>query len=171
MTTTAPKKTAARKPAAKKTAPAKPKDPWKDWPASGGNGKPQPWDLDALGLKNDGRDLAPGAPNTVAPIVPRAGLPTLAEGSQHDRVPELCRRLEALGYPTSNADGGNPHGLVDKTVLQAVQKFRSDFGVQEAPTDTWGGETDEGRRAAANHIGPYTWEALIRASDREGFTA
>jgi hypothetical protein len=93
--------------------------------------------------------------------------PLLASGSAGPAVNELCSRLLTLGYETSFAVGENPFGVVDATVLAAVKQFRGDFGVDEDPSP-FGGETDEGLRTASNHIGPWTWEAIIRASDRAG---
>jgi hypothetical protein len=141
-----------------------PRQRYADWPQKSDQ-RAQPWDLDAVGISKADRDLAPGAPDTVSPVVIRHSYPILTSGSGGAAVAELASRLHLLGYPTDMARGENPFATVTSDVLSAVEKFREDHNVQEDPTP-YGGNTDRSRGRAANTIGPYTWEAVIRASDR-----
>jgi hypothetical protein len=136
------------------------------WPVKGGTDAPQPWDLAGQGIPPHELQLEPGAPNTVAPIVVDHGMPILTSGSGGPEVHELGRLLAGLGYETSVSRGENPFGILDPTVLAAVERFRQDYGVEEDPTG-FGGNHDAGRVTARNHVGPWTWEALIRAAERE----
>jgi hypothetical protein len=142
-----------------------PRERLKSWPSRGYDG-PQPWDLKGLGIAAAAADLEPGEPNTVAPVVVGHGHPVLTSGAAGEAVAELGRRLKALGYPTSISAGENPFNVYDDTVAQAVQLFRGEFNVHEDPAG-FGGNHPDGERAAERHVGPYTWEAVIRASDRE----
>lgn len=141
---------------------------YKDWPERGGSELPQPWDLTAQGLhgqlRDFERDSQPGSPNTVSPIVIAHGKPILANGSSDPTVHELGRILGQLGFPNSVSDGQNPYGAVDNSVMAAVYSFRDAYGVQEDPSG-WGGNTPDGRARAAAHIGPWTWEAILRAGE------
>jgi hypothetical protein len=140
-----------------------------DWPEEGGSDLPQPWDLRGLGLQNAARDFAdeskPGTRNSVSPIVISHGRPTLTSGSTDPGVQELGRILGDLGFPNSVSDGQNPFGSVDNTVMAAVHAFRDAYGVQEDPSG-FGGDTPDGRAMAAAHIGPWTWEAILRMGRR-----
>jgi hypothetical protein len=49
--------------------------------------------------------------------------------------------------------------------MAAVHSFRDAYGVQEDPSG-WGGDTPDGRNRAAAHIGPWTWEAILRVGKR-----
>lgn len=137
-----------------------------DWPTRGYDG-PQPYDLKALGLEQAARDLLddgePGAANTVAPIVVRPGLPMLVEGSQGDAVRVLADCLRTLGYPTTISRGENPYNILDGSVTEAVASFRRDYGVQEDASAF----SRDPRNNAISHVGPWTQEALLRASERE----
>jgi hypothetical protein len=142
-----------------------------DWPARDGDAAelPQPWDHRALGLQNEERDFLdqakPGSRNTVSPIVITHGRPLLTYGSSDPSVQELGRILGELGYANSVSDGQNPFGSVDNTVMAAVYQFRDAYHVQEDPSG-FGGNTPDGRSRAAAHIGPWTWEAILRAGAR-----
>lgn len=137
-----------------------------DWPQKGGEGDAQPWDLDKLGVSKSDRDLEPGAPDTVSPVVIRHSRPTLTSGSAHPIVADLGRRLSELGYANSVSEGTNALGVVDESIMNAVERFREDYGVEEDPTP-FGGTTTAAVLRAAQIIGPYTWEAIVRASDRD----
>lgn len=139
-----------------------------DWPERGGSELPQPWDHKAMGLQNAVRDLMDdqpaGAPNTVSPIVIDHGRPLLTFGSSDPSVQELGRILGALGFANSVSRGTNPFGSVDDTVMGAVHAFRDAYDVQEDPSG-FGGNTPAGRERAEAHIGPWTWEAILRAGE------
>lgn len=137
---------------------------YSDWPQPGDT-RPQPWDLDALEVPKSERELAPGAPDTVSPIVIRHQCPTLTSGAAGPLVAELAQRLAELGYESSISRGENAWAVLDHSVMGAVQAFRHAYGVEEDPTP-WGGRTPDAISRAAAHVGPYTWEALIRVSDR-----
>lgn len=163
-----------------------------DWPKRGGFGDdvPQPWDLDAQGIVAaapasgdpsvaqpitvlaDGEqiELAPGAPNVIAPIVLDHGRPILASGSIDlgpgpavaGAVTELGQLLALIGYPNSVSRGQNHLGIVDDSIMGAVEKFRDDFDVREDPS----GWQRNGRVNAQTHVGPWTWEAILRVAER-----
>jgi hypothetical protein len=137
-----------------------------DWPQRGGGDLPQPWDHRAMGLHGELRDFErdsrPGSPNTVSPIVINHGKPILAHGSSDPSVHELGQILGRLGFPNSVSDGENAFGSVDNTVMAAVHAFRDAYNVSEDPSG-WGGNTPDGRARASAHIGPWTWEAVLRA--------
>lgn len=140
-----------------------------DWPQKNDT-RAQPWDLDALGVPPSDRDAVRDSPlpNTISPIVIGHRMPILSSGSGMGdswAVNELARRLHVLGYQTSSSAGRNPWGVLDDSIMTAVEQFRQDHGVEEDPTG-WGGNTHASREKAAAHVGPWTWEALIRASDR-----
>ncbi len=84
-------------------------------------------------------------------------LPTLSSGSDGPAVLELGSKLAKLGYETSLSRGENPFGVLDASVLTAVKDFRRDYGISEDPSG-YPVPTDAG-----NHVGPYTWEALLGA--------
>lgn len=134
------------------------------WPSRGYEG-PQPWDHDALGIPRADRDAVGDRRNTVTPTVTHTH-PILTSGSAHECVHELGRKLGQLGFTNSVAEGRNPFGVVDQTVLAAVNSFRSHFGVAPDPTP-FGGDTPAGRALAANHLDPWTVEAILQAHKRE----
>jgi peptidoglycan hydrolase-like protein with peptidoglycan-binding domain len=143
------------------------KDRYADWPQKGGNDQPQPWDLKALGIPQPGVDrgpLEPDEPNP-APVVPRAGLPLISSGSQGPEVRDLAVRLGELGYANSISRGSvdNPYAVYDDSVAGAVEGFRRDYDVEEDPSAF----IRDSRANALSHVGPWTQEAIIRASDRE----
>jgi hypothetical protein len=131
-------------------------DRYADWPAKGGSDAPQPWDLAELGI--DPRDE-----DARTPVQPRAGLPLLTSGSQGVEVRELGQRLGELGYPNSVTRGENPYGVYDQSIHDAVESFRRDYDVREDPSAF----IRDGKTQSATHTGPWTQEAIIRASDRE----
>lgn len=141
-----------------------PRQRYSDWPQKGDE-RAQPWDLDAVGISKTDRELDPGARDTVSPVVIRHSCPILVSGSASPIVADLGRRLDLLGYPNSVTAGENPFGVVDESVFNAVERFRDDYGVEEDPTP-YGGTTTAATLRAAQVIGPYTWESIIRASDR-----
>jgi peptidoglycan hydrolase-like protein with peptidoglycan-binding domain len=141
-----------------------PRQAYADWPQKADQ-RPQPWDLDKVGISPADRVLAQGAPDTISPVVIRHSFPILTSGSASPAVGELAQRLQVLGYATDLSRGENPFGIVTQDIMSAVSQFREDHGVQEDPTP-YGGNTEQSRARAANTIGPFTWEALIRASDR-----
>lgn len=159
---------AAAPPAATATTPAK---AYADWPQSNDD-RAQPWDAAKNGTSREDRDKLldnPGSPNTVSPIVITHSMPILTAGSGGDQswaVRELARRLHVLGYQTDVGTTNNPFATVTSSVLGAVEHFREEHNVEEDPT-AFGGNTSAGRERARSHIGPWTWEAVIRASERK----
>jgi peptidoglycan hydrolase-like protein with peptidoglycan-binding domain len=150
-----------------------------EWPQKGGLGDvPQPWDLHNLGLAigtaDDGTvtvssphtgqvvQLAPGAPDTISPIVPIHGRPMLTSGSAGDDVVELGQKLGLLGYDNSISKGLNPNGVFDDSIAGAVDAFRRDYDVAEDPSQF----PRNARENAASHVGPWTWEGLLRVTKR-----
>jgi hypothetical protein len=141
-----------------------PRQRYTDWPQKGDD-RAQPWDLDALGISKTDRELEDGARDTVSPVVIRHSCPILVSGSADPIVGDLGRRLALIGYANSVSEGANPFGVVDESIFNAVERFREDYGVEEDPTP-FGGRTTAATLRAAQVIGPYTWEAILRASDR-----
>lgn len=139
-----------------------PANRFKDWPKQGGVGA-QPWDPDAHGA-----DTTPPAPGETKdmPVRPGHDRPVLASGAGGDAVRELGRRLGELGYPSSVTDGTNPFNIFDRSLEDAFASFCRDYDVQEDPSG-FGGNNPAGVALAAQHVGPWGWEAVIRASDRE----
>ncbi len=132
------------------------------WPSpQAAHDLPHPWDHRALNLHRE-PELTPGAPNTIAPIVVSHRHPILSSGSADPSVHVLGRLLGQLGFENSVSRGQNPHGAVDQSIMGAVHAFRSVFGVEEDPTG-FGGNTPDAKMLAAAHIGPWTWEAILRA--------
>jgi hypothetical protein len=87
--------------------------------------------------------------------------PTLASGSADKRaVSELGRLLEQVGLETSVSRGENPGGVVDQSVMNAVHKFRADNQVDE-PDDGYD------QRNGNAHIGPVTYQALVKAAEKK----
>jgi hypothetical protein len=141
-----------------------PRQRYADWPQKD-DARPQPWDLDQVGIAKHERELEPGAPDTISPVVIRHSYPILTTGSGGAAVSELASRLNILGYKSDIARGENPFSTLTQDVMSAVEEFREDYHVEEDPTP-YGGNTSRSRQRAANTVGPYTWEALVRASDR-----
>jgi peptidoglycan hydrolase-like protein with peptidoglycan-binding domain len=140
---------------------------YKDWPHKGDE-SPQPWDLRGQGvpLENISAQVEAGpVPNVVTPVRVRHSHAILAVGAQGPEVGELARRLHVLGYATSIGTGTNPYSVLTDDVLGAVDRFREDFGVLEDPSG-FGGAGAKAKAKAAAHVGPWTWEAVIRASER-----
>jgi hypothetical protein len=135
-------------------APASP-DKFADWPVKGGNGEAQPWDLSAHGI--DPRDE-----DAEVLVEVRVGLPLLTHGSQGPEVRELGQRLGELGYENSVTRGANPYGVYDDSVHAAVEGFRRDYDVAEDPSAF----VRDPKAQSASHTGPWTQEAILRASDR-----
>jgi hypothetical protein len=88
--------------------------------------------------------------------------PVLVSGSAGPEVAELCTRLRHLGYESDYSRGDNPFSVLSPSVLAAVDAFRRDYGVAEDHRGYPGGEAQ-----AAIMVGPWTWEAVIRASEAE----
>jgi hypothetical protein len=135
------------------------------WPRKG-DLRPQPWDLDALEISPEMAKLAPGARDTVSPVVIHHSYPILSLGSQGSTVADLAGRLHLLGYDTDITRGENMFNTLTESVMGAVDQFREDYNVQEDPTP-YGGRTAKAAERAAAIVGPYTWEAILRASERE----
>jgi peptidoglycan hydrolase-like protein with peptidoglycan-binding domain len=135
-----------------------------DWPQKADT-RAQPWDLDKLGVSQTERVLEAGKANTVSPIVIRHSYPILASGSAGSVVTELASRLNLLGYTTDVSRGENHYGVLTHDVMSAVEQFRQEFNVREDPTP-FGGNTEQSRAKAAAIVGPFTWEAVLRASQR-----
>jgi peptidoglycan hydrolase-like protein with peptidoglycan-binding domain len=91
--------------------------------------------------------------------------PILASGSAGAAVFELCGLLSELDYETDVTRGVNAFGVYGPAEATAVQRFREDYGVREDPTG-FGGESEDAVRLAAAHVGPWTWEGLLRATGR-----
>lgn len=146
-----------------------PRQAYADWPQPNDQ-RAQPWENE--GVSREDRDKLldnPGTPDTASAIVIGHSMPILSSGSggeQASFVRELGRRLNILGYTTSIGTNVNPWANCDESVMGAVERFREEHNVQEDPT-AWGGNTAAGRQRADAHIGPWTWEAIIRASDRK----
>jgi hypothetical protein len=134
--------------------------PLDNWPSKDYDG-PQPWDHDALGVSREDRDKVGSKRNTLTPTITHP-YPILTSGSAHPVVHELGRKLGDLGFPNSVANGENPFGTVDQTVLTAVQAFRRQFGVRVDPSSF---NNDE--RLADAHIDPWTTEGILRAHKRQ----
>jgi hypothetical protein len=83
-----------------------------------------------------------------------ADKPILTSGSGGPAVLTLCDTLAQLGYETSVSEGTNPYGIVDQSVLAAVNAFRADESIEE-DAKAFGSE-----ELARAHIGPHTWAGL-----------
>ncbi|MFL5901247.1 MAG: peptidoglycan-binding protein [Solirubrobacterales bacterium] len=92
-------------------------------------------------------------------------MPILASGSAGAPVFELCGMLAELGYETDVTRGTNAFGVFGPAEAAAVERFRQEHGVLEDPTG-FGGESADAVRLAAAHVGPWTWEALRRATGK-----
>lgn len=137
---------------------------YRDWPFGPDDDRPQPWEHRALNV--DPNAVGPGEHDDASPVPIEHNYPTLSAGSHGPAVLELGQLLGDLGYGNSVSEGNNPFNVLDDGLLRAVQQFRRDHGVVEDPT-AFGGDNDDGRRAAGNHVGPYTWEALQRVTERD----
>jgi len=84
----------------------------------------------------------------------------ITSGTAGPEVVRLAGLLEALGYPTSISQGGNPHAIYDAEVASAVRSFCAEYGVQEDPKIV--------AAMTADVVGPWLWEALIRAAHKAG---
>lgn len=110
-----------------------------EWPSKGYDG-PQPWQ------------------DKEADQVFAHERPVLSSGSAGGHVVELVHLLAELGYPCALTEGTNPFCILGPSELAAVESFRRDYGVREDPTAY---PTDSETRT---HVGPWTWEALYRAT-------
>lgn len=129
-----PKKAAAAKPSSSESKPK--------WATKGYRGA-QPWESEDHGAE-----------------IHHSRRPTLSSGSGGEPVAELASLLHELGYETSISHGENPFSVLDGSIMAAVERFRSEHGVEEDPS----GFRD--RAEAAQHVGPWTWEALLRAAGK-----
>lgn len=130
------------------------------WPQVGGVGDAQPWDLRSHGLPQPGvtRDhLPPGQPDELSPVVIAHSKPILAPGTAGDQVAELAGHLATLGYSNSISQGRNHANAFDDTVMAAVNSFKRDFHVTEDPSQF------RDAREAESVVGPWIWEAVLRA--------
>lgn len=134
------------------------------WATPGYDG-PQPWEHRELGYTPDELALDDGAPNTVTPRITHPH-PILTHGAAHQCVHELGRMLGDLGYPNSVSRGENPFGTVDQSLMTAVAAFRNQHGVRPDPT-AFGGDNPAGRARAAEHLDPWTVQAILVAHDRQ----
>jgi hypothetical protein len=135
----------------------------KQWPKEGGLDGLQPYDLTALGVPKGGYDDGEQAD---LPVVPDHGRPVISSGSGGPEVRELGRLLGKLGYESTVTRGENPFDIADPSVMAAAQAFCRDYDVTEDPS-AFGGDNPTGRDVAANHIGTWVWEAIIRAAERK----
>lgn len=97
-------------------------------------------------------------------IGPRSGLPILAAGSADPAAAELFAALASLGYESAISRGETAHGVIGAEEMAAVRAFRNDYGVREDPS-AFGGDHAQGRETADAHIGPWTFEAILRAHE------
>lgn len=112
-----------------------------NWPCKGYTG-PQPWEAD-----------------NPPELTHDHGL--LASGAAGAEVVELAALLAALGYETQISRGQNPHAIFGDSERAAVNQFRADYNVQEAPEVI--------AATIPSVVGPWTWEALHSAvRDVEG---
>jgi len=122
------------------------------WPQKGGVGS-QPWDVE------------PGQDPDEMPVRLSHNKPILVSGAGGDEVRDLGQRLGELGYESSVTRGENPFNVFDVSLETAVSAFCRDYNVQEDPSG-FGGNNPAGVALAAQHVGPWVWEAVLRASDR-----
>lgn len=80
----------------------------------------------------------------------------LTSGSAHDDVHALGQLLAAAGFENSTSRGENPFGIVDGSILDAVNALRSTQSIEEEADIP--GVPHEQRR---NWIGPNLWDALL----------
>jgi peptidoglycan hydrolase-like protein with peptidoglycan-binding domain len=106
-----------------------------EWPVKGYNG-PQPWEAEN------------------PPELTQNHL-MVSSGSAGDEVVELAALLAHLGYGTSISSGQNPHAIYDSGISEAVKAFCQDYGVAEDPAVL--------RARTDDTVGPWLWEALVRA--------
>lgn len=81
----------------------------------------------------------------------------LSSGSAHEDVFELGRLLGKAGFPNSVTDGTNAYGLVDESILRAVNAYRVANGVPDESTIP-----NVPPHEARNWIGPELWKAITR---------
>lgn len=141
------------------------REQYASWPQRGPSSEfadqPQPFDLRAHGLPQPGvtRDHLPGGePDQISPVVVAHDKPLLTTGMAGPYVAELAGLLSKVGYPTSISEGRNGVNAFDDTVAAAVNYFKRDFHVQEDPSQF------PDQATADRMVGPYIWEALIRAA-------
>jgi hypothetical protein len=137
------------------------------WPQRGGMVREdgtkaaQPFDLKGHGLPQPGvtRDLLPGGqPDELSPVVIAHHKPILAAGTAGSAVEELGGLLAKVGYPNSISRGQNHAFSFDDTIASAIESFKRDFHVTEDPSQFRPGE-------AEHIVGPWLWEALLRAAE------
>lgn len=133
------------------------------WPWLGGDGAdlPQPWDLKGHGLPQPGvtRDHLPGGqPDELSPVVVSHSKPILGPGTAGDAVADLAGLLAKLGYSSSISQGRNHTYNFDDTVAAAVSMFKRDYHVVEDPSQF------PDARQAETLVGPWVWEAVLRAA-------
>jgi hypothetical protein len=110
-----------------------------EWPHPGYDGSVQPWE-------------ASNPPE----LTHDKGL--LTSGEVGEDVIELCALLARLGFQTSIARGQNPHAVYDESIAGAILAFRQAYGIRENPEIV--------AATIPSVVGPWTWEALIRAADK-----
>ncbi len=126
-------------PAADVTVAQQPKVMSAEWPHVGYTG-PQPWEADN------------------PPALTQNHL-MLSSGSAGEVVVELAALLAHLGYGTTISAGRNPHAIYDAGVSDAVRAFCADYGVSEDPRVRSARTPDT--------VGPWIWEALVRAVHKQ----
>jgi hypothetical protein len=126
-----------------------------------GDDRAQPWDLRAHDLPQPGvtRDYLPGGqPDELSPVQISHSHGLLAPGMAGPEVAELAGHLSTLGYPTSVSKGTNHAYSFDDSVTAAVAAFKRDFGAKEDPS-AFPASHDH-----SVYVGPWLWEAVIRAA-------
>lgn len=79
----------------------------------------------------------------------------LSPGMTGPEVVELAALLGQLGYGSSITSGQNPHAIFDDSLVRALGEFGREYGVEEDPAVL--------RARTPDTVGPWTWEALVRA--------
>jgi hypothetical protein len=136
------------------------RDEYEDWPQRGDD-RAQPWDLRAHDLPQPGvtRDYLPGGqPDELSPVQISHSHGLLAPGMAGPEVAELAGHLATLGYPTSVSKGTNHAYSFDDSITAAVAAFKRDFGAKEDPS-AFPASHDH-----SVYVGPWLWEAVIRAA-------
>lgn len=98
-------------------------------------------------------------------IKPKHTKTPLGPGAAGPAVLELAQLLDGLGYPCDISEGRNAFCVFGNAELAAVKRFRDDYGVREDPSGFGGGS--EAAQLAERYVGPWTWEALLRASKQD----
>ena len=92
--------------------------------------------------------------------------PMLTYGAAGDAVEKLVRLLAVNGYGnTSFATGDNPSRVLDNTVMMEVKRFAADNGVAEQ-LEGFKSLSVPAEQLVGEHVGPYTWQALIDGAKR-----